>query len=108
MRSFHEQQTWKLQDAITLLQATSLISFTSKSFELSIETMNVARAKANDFVKKHPELMCEIDTIIADSWSSAIRIAATGNQEFGFPDICPWSETEMLTENWMPELGVRK
>ena len=110
------------KDAITALQSTLLIHWMGKSFDLSLEENELARVRANVIVKKYPELICDTYEKIAEGlgyetheikdhmWSTAILIAGVHNykEEFEFPETCPWSIEEMLTENWMPEIGVTK
>jgi hypothetical protein len=110
------------KDAITALQSTLLIHWMGKSFDLCLEENELARARANVIVKKYPELMCDTYEKIAEGlgyekqeikdhmWSAAKLIASVHNykNEFEFPETCPWSISEMLTDNWMPEIGVTK
>jgi hypothetical protein len=104
IESIGKQLRSKLHDAITLLQATSLIHWSDNATELSIKTMEQVRSRAIDLLEEYPGLMCEMDKIVAESWSYAKNIAAAGNDAPAFPKSCPWTATAMLTDYWLPKV----
>lgn len=104
IESIGKQLRSKLHDAITLLQATSLIHWSGNATELSFQTMEQVRSRAIDLIEEYPGLMCEMDKIVMESWNYAKNIAAAGHDESVFPVNCPWTATEMLTENWLPKV----
>ena len=73
----------------------------TRSWLLSIKEQ---RLKVAQVLRKNPGLKPELADLVTDAYELAKLGAAkqTGLDESIFPEVCPWTMVEVLTEDWLP------
>ena len=68
-------------------------------------TIDVQRDAIADLLHDNPSLHSGLGDVLAHAYAKARRYAATetGLALAGFPEVCPWSTTDVLSCNFMPD-----
>lgn len=74
----------------------------SNSWRLTIEEQ---RFQSNKCLRQNPGLKPSLPAILEDAFEGSRFLAAkdTGFKKSVFPDTCPWSQLQVLDDNFMPE-----
>jgi hypothetical protein len=70
-----------------------------------IATINEQRSKLSVVLDESPSLRRTLPGVIGGSYQLASKHAAseTGLLQASFPSSCPWTEDEILDEDWLPD-----
>ena len=67
-------------------------------------TMLEQRTAIQDLLAESPSLRGQLETSFVSAYSSAVRLAATetGLDMEMFPPVCPYTQNDVLAEDWLP------
>ena len=73
----------------------------SASWQRTIKEQRKAIARR---LKKTPSLKASIDDSewLEDAWGDAVLMAINETGMGGFPELCPWTTENMLSDAWLP------